>query len=199
MPKVSIGLRGWRFDEADIVSEDGVLKPLDEIPEEPRERLVRLVGLVDEPCDVCYLEHGEEAAHRCAEAAIVYGEPGGEVLLCDAHESELVYWYREAGGADYAGEQTFGDRFHEWVAAGNEAPAGYESVEHVEEDPEGLPELPDQLEVQRRMEENFEGRRIDIRALAGDEPTETELADSLDEETLAESDVDLSTEYPTDR
>jgi hypothetical protein len=199
MAKVSIGLRGWRFDEADIVSEDGVLKPLEEIPEEPRERLVRLVGLVDEPCDVCYLEYGEEEAHRCAEAAIVYGEPGGEVLLCDAHEPDLVYWYREAGGAAHAGEQTFGDRFHEWIAAGNEAPPGYESVEHVDEDPEGLPELPDQLEVQRRMEENFEGRRIDIRALAGDEPTETELADSLDEETLAESDVDLSTEYPTDR
>ncbi|WP_435160027.1 hypothetical protein [Halorubrum sp. SY-15] len=199
MAKVSIGLRGWRFDEADIVSEDGVLKPLEEIPEEPRERLVRLVGLVDKPCDVCYLEHGEEEAHRCAEAAIVYGEPGGEVLLCDAHEPDLVYWYREAGGAAHAGEQTFGDRFHEWIAAGNEAPPGYESVEHVDEDPEGLPELPDQLEVQRRMEENFEGRRIDIRALAGDEPTETELADSLDEETLAESDVDLSTEYPTDR
>lgn len=199
MSKVSIGLRGWRFNEADIVSEDGVLKPLDEIPAEPRERLVRLVGLVDEPCDVCYLEHGEEAIHRCAKAEIVYGEPGGEVLLCDAHEPAFVYWYREAGGADHAGEQAFGDRFHEWVAAGNEAPDGYQSVEHVEEDPEGLPALPDQLEVQRRMEENFEGRRIDIRALAGDEPAETELTGSLDEETLAESDVDLSTEYPTDR
>ena len=56
MAKVSIGLRGWRFDEADIVSEDGVLKPLEEIPEEPRERLVRLVGLVDEPCGDRYLE-----------------------------------------------------------------------------------------------------------------------------------------------
>jgi hypothetical protein len=135
MAKVSIGLRGWRFDEEEIISADGELKPLDEIPEEPRERLVRLVGLVEEPCDVCYLDHGDAGIHRCAQAEIVYGEPGGEVLLCSAHEPDFIYWFREAGGSDHTGRQAFGDRFHEWVAAGNEAPDGYASVEHVEEDP----------------------------------------------------------------
>jgi len=64
MAKVSIGLRGWRFDEDEILSDDEELKPLDEIPEEPRERLLRLVALVEEPCDVCYLDHGEEEVHR---------------------------------------------------------------------------------------------------------------------------------------
>jgi len=66
-------------------------------PEEPRERLVRLVGLVEEPCDVCYLEHGEAEVHRCNQARIVYGEPNGEVLLCPEHEPDLIYWFREGG------------------------------------------------------------------------------------------------------
>jgi hypothetical protein len=39
MAKVSVGLRGWRFDEEEIFTDDGELKPLDEIPEEPRESL----------------------------------------------------------------------------------------------------------------------------------------------------------------
>jgi len=194
MSKVSIGLRGWRFNEADIIAADGTIKPLDAIPKEPRERLLRLVGLIEEPCDVCYLEHGDAEIHRCTQAAIVYGEPGGEVLLCQAHEREFLYWFREAGGKAHAGEQSFGDRFHEWVAAGNEAPADYDSLEHVEADPEGLPDLPDQAEIQARLEEDFEGRRIDIRALAGEEPDESE---KLDEETLEDADVDLSTEYPS--
>jgi len=135
MAKVSVGLRGWRFDEEEIFTDDEELKPLDEIPEEPRERLVRLVGLVEEPCDVCYLEHGEAEVHRCNQAEIVYGEPNGEVLLCPEHEPDLIYWFREEGGSEHAGDLDFGDRFHEWVAAGNEAPDGYAPVEHVEEDP----------------------------------------------------------------
>lgn len=141
MAKVSVGLRGWRFDEEEIFTDDEELKPLDEIPEEPRERLVRLVGLVEEPCDVCYLEHGEAEVHRCNQAEIVYGEPNGEVLLCPEHEPDLIYWFREEGGSEHAGDLDFGDRFHEWVAAGNEAPDGYAPVEHVEEDPDGLPDL----------------------------------------------------------
>ncbi|MFC5134968.1 MULTISPECIES: hypothetical protein [Haloferacaceae] len=203
MAKVSIGLRGWRFDEEEIISEDGELKPLDEIPEEPRERLVRLVGLVEEPCDVCYLEYGDAEVHRCKEAEIVYGEPGGEVLLCPEHEPDFIYWFREAGGSEHKGEQAFGDRFHEWVAAGNEAPDGYASVEHVEEDPDGLPDLPDQHEVQKRLEEDFEGDRIDIRALAGEKSSDEGDGDGTDdrlsEEELADADVDLSTEYPSNR
>ncbi|MDZ5812331.1 hypothetical protein U4E84_13360 [Halorubrum sp. AD140] len=197
MAKVSIGLRGWRFDEDEIFTDDEELKPLDEIPEEPRERLVRLVALVEEPCDVCYLEYGEAEVHRCNQARIVYGEPNGEVLLCPEHEPDLIYWFREEGGSDHAGSLEFGDRFHEWVAAGNGAPDGYGSVEHVDEDPEGLPDLPDQQEIQERVEQGFEGERIDIRALAGAENDETDPEDELSEDDL--EGVDLSTDYPSNR
>ncbi|MDB9232820.1 hypothetical protein [Halorubrum ezzemoulense] len=195
MAKVSIGLRGWRFEEDEIFTDDEELKPLDEIPEDPRERLVRLVTLVEEPCDVCYLEHGDEEINRCRQAEIVYGEPEGEVLLCAEHEPDLLYWFREAGGSEYKGSVEFADRFHEWVAAGNEAPEGYGSVEHVDEDPDGLPDLPDQQEVQERLEEDFQGERIDIVELAGKERSDEELT----EEELAKSDLDLSTDYPSDR
>jgi hypothetical protein len=197
MAKVSIGLRGWRFEEDEIFSDDGELKPLDEIPEDPRERLVRLVSLVEEPCDVCYLEFGEEEIHRCREAEIVYGEPEGEVLLCPEHEPELIYWFREAGGSEHKGSVEFADRFHEWVAAGNESPEGYGSVEHVEEDPGDLPELPDQQEVQERIEADFDGDRIDILELAGQEPRDED--EQLTESDLADSELDLSTDYPSDR
>ncbi|MFC6753394.1 hypothetical protein [Halorubrum tibetense] len=203
MAKVSVGLRGWRFDEDEIITENGELKPLEEIPEEPRERLVRLVALVEEPCDACYLEHGEDEIHRCNQAEIVYGEPRGEVLLCPAHEPDFVYWFREAGGSEHAGTIEFGDRFHEWVAAGNEAPDGYAAIEHIDEDPDALPDLPDQQEIQRRVEEGFEGDRIDIRELAG-EGSADERVNDPDDEPVSETDlqdagVDLSTEYPSDR
>jgi hypothetical protein len=196
MAKVSIGLRGWRFEEDEIFSDDEELKPLDEIPEDPRERLLRLVSLVEEPCDVCYLDYGEAEVHRCNEAEIVYGEPDGEVLLCPEHEPDLLYWFREEGGSDHKGSVEFADRFHEWVAAGNEAPEGYGSVEHVEEDPGGLPDLPDQQEVQERLEADFEGERIDILELARGEESDRE---KLTEEELSESELDLSTDYPSDR
>jgi hypothetical protein len=196
MAKVSIGLRGWRFEEDEIFTDDEELKPLDEIPEDPRERLLRLVGLVEEPCDVCYLDYGEEEINLCNQAEIVYGEPDGEVLLCPEHEPDLLYWFREEGGSDHKGSVEFADRFHEWVAAGNEAPDGYAAVEHVEEDPDGLPDLPDQQEVQERLEADFEGERIDILELAGQEDTERE---EITEEELADSDLDLSTDYPSDR
>ncbi|WP_418279996.1 hypothetical protein [Halorubrum sp. DTA98] len=197
MAKVSVGLRGWRFDEGEIFTDDGELKPLDEIPEDPRERLVRLVKLVEEPCDVCYLDHGEAEIHRCAQAEIVYGEPRGEVLLCATHEPEFVYWFREAGGSEHKGTVEFGDRFHEWIAAGNSAPDGYGSVEHVDENPDELPDPPDQREIQERLEEGFDGDRIDIRELAGvDEPDDEQR---LSEEDLADADVDLSTDYPSNR
>jgi len=194
MAKVSVGLRGWRFDEEEIFTDDEELKPLDEIPEEPRERLVRLVGLVEEPCDVCYLEHGEDEIHRCNQAEIVYGEPKGEVLLCPEHERDLLYWFREEGGSEHAGTLEFADRFHEWVAAGNEAPEGYGSVEHVDEDPDGLPDLPDQQDIQERVEQDFDGDRIDILELAGESNDE---GDELDEDDLG--DIDLSTDYPSNR
>jgi hypothetical protein len=197
MAKVSIGLRGWRFEEDEIFTDDEELKPLDEIPEDPRERLLRLVALVEEPCDVCYLEYGEAEVHRCREAEIVYGEPNGEVLLCPEHEPDLIYWFREAGGSEHKGSVEFADRFHEWIAAGNEAPEGYGSVEHVEEDPDGLPDLPDQQEVQERLEADFEGDRIDILELAGTDDRDEDEA--VSESDLADSDVDLSADYPSNR
>jgi hypothetical protein len=196
MAKVSIGLRGWRFDEAEIFTDEGELRPLEEIPEEPRERLVRLVSLVEEPCDVCYLEYGDEEVHRCNQARIVYGEPHGEVLLCPEHEPDFIHWFREAGGSDHTGSIEFGDRFHEWVAAGNEAPEGYATVEHVDEEPEQLPDPPDQTEVQRRVEAGFDGDRIDIRALAGEDG---DADDRVESDDLDDADVDLSTDYPSNR
>ena len=66
MAKVSIGLRGWRFEESEVFTDDDEFKPLDEIPEGPRERLARLTYLVEEPCDACYLVHGESELERCA-------------------------------------------------------------------------------------------------------------------------------------
>lgn len=197
MAKVSIGLRGWRFEEDEIFTGDGELRPLDEIPEDPRERLLRLVSLVEEPCDVCYLEYGEAEVHRCNEAAIVYGEPDGEVLLCPEHEPDLIYWFREAGGTEYKGSTEFADRFHEWVAAGNEAPDGYAAVEHVDEEPGELPDPPDQKEVQERIEADFEGDRIDIRELAGEGSTDED--ERVSEADLDDADLDLSTDYPSNR
>jgi len=47
MGKVSVGLRGWRFNEAEIFTDDEQFKPLDEIPKDPKQRLLRLLTLVD--------------------------------------------------------------------------------------------------------------------------------------------------------
>lgn len=196
MAKVSVGLRGWRFEESEIFDDDGEFRPLEEIPEEPRERLLRLTKLVEEPCDACYLDHGEAAVENANQATIVYGEPLGEVLLCEAHEPDFLYWYREAGGSRHRGEESFADAFHEWYAGDNRAPDGYGGLDHVDADPANLPEPPGQLEIQRRVEEEFEGRRIDLREYGPDEPDE---AEKLTEEDLEDADLDLSTDYPSDR
>jgi hypothetical protein len=200
MAKVNIGLRGWRFEESEVFTEDGEFKPLDEMPEEPRERLVRLTYLVEQPCDACYLIHGEEDIARCAQAAIVYGEPGDELLLCADHEADFLYWYREVGGKDHRGDPAFRDRFHEWFADGGRAPDGYEGLEHVETDPDGLPAPPDPEEIHRRLNEEFEGRQIDLHE-GWDDADDTGDADDTDEsedaEDLALDDVDLGTDYPS--
>ena len=172
MAKVSIGLRGWRFEESEIFDEDGEFKALDEIPEDPRERLVRLTYLVESPCDACYLEHGEENVERARPATIVYGEPHEEVLLCDQHEADFLYWYREEGGAEFRGKPEFRDEFHEWFADGGRAPEGYGGMRHVDTDPEDLPSPPTQQEIHRRLNENYEGREIDILAYADEEEIE---------------------------
>jgi len=188
MAKVSIGLRGWRFEESEVFTEDGEFKPLEEISGDPQERLVRLTYLVEQPCDACYLIHGEAAIERCAQAAIVYGEPGDELLLCDDHEADFLYWYREAGGKAHRGEPTFRDRFHEWFADGGRAPEGYEGLDHVETDPDALPDPPDPEEIHQRLNEDFEGRRINLRKDADDD---------ADGEELDLDDVDLGTDYPS--
>jgi len=195
MAKVSIGLRGWRFEESDVFTDDEEFKPLDEIPEEPRERLVRLTYLVEQPCDACYLIHGDDDIAKCAQAAIVYGEPGDEILLCAAHEADFLYWYREAGGKAHRGESTFRDRFHEWFADGGRAPEGYEGIDHVETSPEDLPTPPDPQEVQRRLNENFDGRRIDLREGWGD--AEDDESDRGGDADVDLDDVDLGTDYPS--
>ena len=191
MAKVSIGLRGWRFEESEVFTEDGEFKPLDEVPEEPRERLVRLTYLVEQPCDACYLVHGEAAVEQCRQAAIVYGEPGDELLLCADHEADFLYWYREAGGKAHRGDPEFRDQFHEWFAAGGRAPEGYAGVDHVDTDPTGLPDPPDPDELNRRLNENYddERKRIDLRT------GEITTVDDDDEDDV---DLDLGREYPTE-
>ncbi len=191
MAKVSVGLRGWRFDETELFTGDGNWKPLDDLPADTRDRILRLGLLVDQPCDACYLVHGEADKQRCTPAAIVYGEPGDEVLLCDDHEGDFLYWFREDEGSDLAGEERFRDEFHEWVAAGNRAPDGYGPDEHVEQAPDELPDLPTPEEAQRRLEESteYEDVRYDMRDAAdwGDDA----------EEPLDLDGVDLDTEYPS--
>lgn len=165
MAKVSIGLRGWRFDEDEVFDEEGNLRPLTEMDEDTVYRLVRLSSLLGEPCDACWLIHGQEDIEQCNTATIVYGEPMAEVVLCDDHEADFLYWFREAGGSEYAGTSDLPDEFHEWFLAGNRAPEGYGGLEHVEEDPTGVPEPPEPPqqcgldEVDRQVEEMNEEER----------------------------------------
>ena len=74
MGKVNIGLRGWRFDEDEVFDADGDLKPLGTMEPETRDRIVRLSTMMGEPCDACYLIHGDENIQECNVARIVYGD-----------------------------------------------------------------------------------------------------------------------------
>ena len=152
MGKVSIALRGWRFDE-DVLDESGELRPLAELPQETRQRLVRLTVIAGQPCDACWLIHGDENIQQCRVARVVYGEPLDEVVLCNPHERDFLYWFREAGGSELAGSPEFKDRFHEWFADGNRAPEGYAGVEHVDTDPDAVPQPDPDLEVPSLEEE----------------------------------------------
>jgi len=136
MAKISIGLRGWRFDE------DGDVRDVAEMPEDTRNRLLRLQAILGEPCNACWLVHGESDIEQCNPAEIVYGEPLAEVLLCAEHEPDFLYWFREEGGEKYTGRATLQEEFHEWFADGGCAPEGYAGLEHVEEDPHTLPDDP---------------------------------------------------------
>jgi hypothetical protein len=139
MSKVNVGLRGWRFDEDEIFDESGEVRPLAEMPEAARNRLIRLTAIVGEPCDACWLATESDDPLACNQAGIVYGEPLAEVLLCRAHEPDFLYWFRECGGSEFAGTATLQQRFHEWFDDGGRAPEGYEGVEHVDRDPGAIP------------------------------------------------------------
>ncbi|MFB6160801.1 MAG: hypothetical protein ABEJ61_06450 [Haloferacaceae archaeon] len=203
MAKVSVGLRGWRFEESAIFDEDGEFRPLDEMPEDDRERIVRLVSLVERPCDACYLVHGEEEIERCRQATVVYGEPLDEVVLCDDHETDFVYWYHEAGGRAYRGEPELRDAFHAWFDDGGRAPEGYGGVDHVETDPEGLPDPPDAATLQARLEEGVEREKVDLREAAAelladgeDEGGTSHDGERVSREQVDAADLDLDAEYP---
>jgi hypothetical protein len=197
MGKVSIGLRGWRFDEDDVFTEEGSLRPLGEMSEDARERVSRLTALVGEPCDACWLLHGDEDLAACTAATVVYGEPLAEVLLCDEHEAEFVYWFQEAGGADLRGEPELPDAFHEWFAAGNRAPEGFGGVEHVLTEPEDLPDAtgpdPSVLNVELPEEER---ERIDLRNMKVHTGADADR-DRNEDVDVDEADVDLSRDYPS--
>ena len=173
MGKVSIGLRGWRFDEEEVFDEDGEFKELSEIPPEPRFRLQRLEVLVTSPCQACWLIHGDAEIEECNVADVVYGEPQSEVLLCEQHEPAFLYWFREEGGEEYVGEDELADRFHEWFAEGGRAPGSYDGIEHVDTDPDDLPDPSEVDPEEVAMEPPEDGKRISLR------------------------DVDLGQEYPS--
>ena len=192
MGKVSIGLRGWRFEEADIFTDDGMFKELEAIPEDDSKRLLRLVTLVEQPCDACGLIHGEDEIQRATQAAVVYGEPNDEVVLCENHEADFRYWYQEAGGSEYRGTDDFDDAFGEWFDNGGRAPSGFGSVEHVATDPETLPDPPDAAELNAMLSEGYEPERIDLR-----EYVDSETAAAAND-VLADGVVDQTNiEYPT--
>lgn len=185
MGKVSIALQGWRFDEEELFDDDGEFRPLAELDADTRKRLVRLTALREEPCDACWLIHGDEEIHKCNVARYVYGEPLAEVLLCEDHIHDFYYWYQEAGGVDHRGTDRFQDAFHEWFAAGNRAPPAFGEVEHTSTAPDAVPD-PDPPEpgvftVDLPEEEQV---TIDLRSAIEDADPETTatLEDVLDDD-----------------
>lgn len=142
MGKVSIGLRGWRFNETDVFDQSGNLRPIDDMPHDVGQRIIRLSVVMGAPCNACWLIHGDDNLDDCAGAAVVYGEPLAEVVLCDDHEVDFLYWFHEAGGEAHRGEDEFQDAFFEWFADGGRAPDEYGGLEHVDTDPESLPNPP---------------------------------------------------------
>jgi hypothetical protein len=125
MAKVSIVLRGWRFDEDEVFDDDGSVRPLEEMEPDTRQRIVRLLSYVDEPCDCCYLIHGDADIEQCNPAQAIYGEPLGEVVLCNDHEADFVYWFQEEGGRQLAGETELQNAFYAWFDDGNRAPESF--------------------------------------------------------------------------
>jgi hypothetical protein len=71
------------------------------------------------------------------------------------------------------GEDELADRFHEWFAEGGRAPGGYGGIEHVDTDPDDLPDPSEVDPEEVAMEPPEDGKRISLR------------------------DVDLDREYPS--
>lgn len=159
MGKVSIGLRGWRFEESEVFTDEGDIKPIDEMDYDTRHRVVRLRRMVGSPCHACWLIHGDSQLDRCNEAAAVYGEPLSEVVLCDTHEPDFLYWFREEGGSEYRSDPELQDAFHEWFADGGRAPDDYEGIEHVDTDPSTVPHVSG---TQSAREAEQEAQSVDI-------------------------------------
>ncbi|MFC7214954.1 hypothetical protein ACFQO4_12810 [Saliphagus sp. GCM10025334] len=180
MGKVSIGMRGWRFDEEDILDEDGDFLPLAQMPEDARKRMIRLDVVYNAPCHGCWLIHGDDNLEECNRARYVYGEPLSEVILCEAHEPDFVYWFREEGGDDHRGSDDFAEAFYEWFLEGGRAPEGYEGMEYVETDPTDLPKPP-----KADPDEHGDLMGDDISDRVG-----------LSDEDIANADVDFGAEYP---
>ena len=202
MNKVSIGLRGWRFEESAVFTDDGSFLPLDEMPADTRRRVNRLTALVNRPCGACWLEHGDEEVERCNTARVVYGEPMAEVVLCDDHESDFVYWFNEAGGSRYRGGDDLDDAFYEWFLENGRAPDGYAGVTHVDSDPESLPDPEAALDATRDDAESEESGKDTndegyIRE-GSDSDAESELDDN-DGDGSDDPELDLSREYPRSR
>jgi hypothetical protein len=170
MGKVNIGLRGWRFEEDEVFDDDGTVRPIGTMPAPTKRKVLRLAERLGDPCDGCWLEWGREEPSRCRQGEVIYGEPGSEVLLCRHHEPDFIYWFREAGGTDLAGDPEFAETFHDWYVDGGRAPEGYEGVEHVDEDPESVPTAPDRSDALPGLEEELE---------------------EFEEEDLSDLDVDL--------
>lgn len=156
MGKVNIGLRGWRFDEDVVFDSDGRIRPIGNMDEDTRARILRLTERVTDPCDACWLIHGEEHVEECTPAAVIYGEPRGEVVLCDDHERDFVFWFRNVADEDLIGEPELGDAFHQWFMDGGRAPESFPPLEHVDEDPDGVPEAPDPFEEMPGLEEELQ-------------------------------------------
>jgi hypothetical protein len=204
MSKVSIGLRGWRFDEDEVFTDDGDVRPFDEMREDTRRRLVRVGVLYGSPCDACWLIHGDENLQACNDASVVYGEPLSEVTVCDEHEADFLYWFREDGGIEHAETERFEDAFHEWFAAGNRAPEDYGSVEHVDTNPRALPETampdPDEYEdlgTREVIEQRIDLRKGEIEEAPDPRSDPADAAGADDDLDLDDADVDLDADYPS--
>ena len=170
MSKVNIGLRGWRFDEDAVFDDEGKIRPIGTMDPDARDRILRLVERIDDPCDACWLEAGPDNVEACDPAEVIYGEPRGEVVLCGDHERDFVYWFRNEVDDDLVGHPELGDAFHEWFADGGRAPDSFPPLEHVDEAPDEVPEAKDPFEEMPGLEEELQ---------------------SLDEEELDALDVDL--------